>query len=323
MLVRNMNFCKLIHGSSTDLECINPNTVHLALTSPPYGSLVAYNRDNPRQIGNYKDDDYFKLVTQVYRQVYRVLAPGRRFVVNIPNIPAKGEYGIDWQLYGDKTVEVVRNIGFELSDIIIWDKGRNRMSVGKGGTLPYPASPVLLNNWEFVYIFRKKGDADYSHVSDEDRQRSHLSQAFLSKYLMTVWSIKPQTADVGHPAPYPEELARVIIKLYSFVGEKILDPFGGSGTTARVAIQESRSIYIVELEDKYIDVIKQRVEWGRQFFDREFSYMYYKQDTDKLESIDVKPDKNVKQQAKFDKDTKEMDEKYRPQSKSLLDFTEE
>lgn len=291
-----VRFLKLIHGTSQDMSVIRDNSVHLMVTSPPYGDVVSYNRDNAMQIGNYKEGDYAKMITPVYEEVFRVLKPGRRAVVNVSNVPLLSDGGLIVGEYGPLTVDVMKYVGFDLSAWIIWDKGRCRSPGGSCGTMPYPASPVLLDNWEHIYVFRKPGKPDYSHVGKSEREPSKFSSDFMASVIQTVWSFKPQTSSVNHPAPYPVELPSRIIKLYSFVNEVVLDPFGGSGSTGIAALELDRSCILYELEDSYIPVLKERLNWGQDgLYKRKVYYELIRQDpndpkvTKLVDSIDVKP----------------------------------
>lgn len=291
-----MRFCKLIHGTSQVMSDIPDGSVHLMVTSPPYGDVVSYNRDNPMQVGNYKEDEYAKMIMPIYRETFRVLKPGRRAVVNVSNVPLLTDDGMIVGEYGRITTDIMRYVGFDLAACIIWDKGRCRQPTGACGTMPYPASPVLLDNWEYILVFHKPGKADYSHAVGTEREKSKLSSEFMKDTIQTVWSFKPDTNHDGHPAPYPVELPRRVISLYSFVNERILDPFGGSGTTAIAALELDRSVYLYELEEKYISVIKRRVGWGQDsLFGRKIIYELIEQDkanpkiSKLVETIDAKP----------------------------------
>lgn len=284
---------------------LTSESIDLVVTSPPYGSVVDYNRDNKDNVGNYRDEDYLKMIEPIYRECKRVLRPGRRLVVNIANVPSRGVYGVNFVLYGHMTVDLIRKIGFDLSEVVIWNKGRCRQSMGAGGTLPYPASPVLMGNWEYIFIFRKFGDANYDHVLKNDREESKLTSEEIGKMLMCDWAFPAEMSERDHPAPYPEELPRRIIKLYTFKGDVVMDPFGGSGTTGKVALELGRSAVLFEIEEKFVPIIKNRVNFGMQALTGEKIWYSHtvRGKEGYAEQYDAKPDLSPQLQLKFrDKD---------------------
>lgn len=259
---------RIIHGSSQKVPVIRDSTIALACTSPPYGKAKAYARDDPQNVGNYEYSQYFDMVKPIYEEVFRVLMRGRKFIVNITDLPdeAATDGRFTYYDYGQKTVELCRKVGFELEETVLWIKGRNR-SGGTPGTLPYPPSPMLLNNFEFCYIFRKPGETEVYNISEEEREASKMSGEFLKDVLYTSWDIHPETTIRWHPAPYPVELPSRFIQLYTYVGETVYDPFGGTGTTMLAAKKAHRSATICEIgydtpDDKsWLDHIKERVGW--------------------------------------------------------------
>jgi DNA modification methylase len=265
-------FVKLIHGNSRSMDEVEDESVHLAVTSPPYINAIDYNRNNPDNIGNYDGKAYYEMIYDVYSEVFRALKPGRRFVLNVQDIPGKDEVAFV-EPVGFKNMLIAQKIGFVLSYIGIWDKGRNRAAGSPMGTIPYPASPVILGNFEYLFFFRKPGHADYSHVMPDAKERCKLSTEEIASMIYSVWSIRPET-DREHPAPFPEEIPRRAIKLFSFEGETVLEPFCGSGTTMKVSRDLKRSCIGYELELKYCKMIKSRLAWGLQFIDGTESYKY-------------------------------------------------
>jgi DNA modification methylase len=267
-----MVFVKLINGSSRKMEELQDNSIHLCVTSPPYLDAIDYNRDNPENIGNYTGMEYYKLMYDVYSEVYRVLQPGRKFALNVQDIPSTEETtGLD--LVGFRSVLLCEKIGFELIADIVWTKGRNRAGGTPMGTIPFPASPVILGNWEHVFIFRKKGKADYSHVTVDMREPSKLTTQEIADYIYATWDIRPEM-NREHPAPFPLELPTRLIKLYSFAGEIVLEPFTGSGTTFIAAKNLRRSIVGYELEYKFCKMAMSNIVWNQQYIDGTEAYRY-------------------------------------------------
>jgi DNA modification methylase len=252
---------------------VKDDSVHLCVTSPPYINAIDYNRQNPDNIGNYDGMEYYEMIYDVYREVYRVLQPGRRFCLNIQDIPAKDEVGYV-EPVGFKNMLLCQKVGFTLSAIVIWTKGRCRAGGTPLGTMPYPPSPNILGNFEYIWVLRKPGIPDYSHVTGEMRERSKMTTEDIGNYIYSTWDIRPDTDRVEHPAKFPEELPYRCIRLFSFAGETVLEPFAGSGTTLKVARDLRRNAIGYELESKYISVIKSKLAWGLQFLGDEEQYEY-------------------------------------------------
>jgi modification methylase len=268
LMMKTMLEYKIICGSSADVPAVPSSSQALAVSSPPYAYAKAYRRSDPDNIGNSEHDNYFEMIEPVYREVYRVLMSGRKFVLNITDLPEASSVDgrFSYYKYGMKSVELCEKIGFELEETIIWIKGRNR-SGGAPGTLPYPASPMLLSNFEFCYVLRKPGETVTAPITSEEREASKMSSAFLKDVLYTSWNIHPETNIKYHIAPFPIELPKRFIRLYSFAGESVYEPFLGSGTTMLAAKQLHRSCVGCELGYdtpdgiSWLDHIKKRVGW--------------------------------------------------------------
>jgi len=259
-------FLKLIIGNSRDMLEVKTESVDMIVTSPPYLDAIDYNRANPDNIGNYTGMQYYEMLFDVYTELYRVLRPGRRFCLNVQDIPSTEET-TELDMVGFRNALLCEKIGFELKAIVVWDKGRNRAGGTPMGSIPYPGGVVQLGNWEYVFVFRKPGTPTYPTDLDV-RFSSKLTTQEIADNIYCVWQIRPET-DRSHPAPYPLELPTRLIKLYSFVGETILEPFTGSGTTLRAARNLNRNAIGFELEDKYLELIKEKVGWNQNFLDGE------------------------------------------------------
>jgi len=264
-------FLKLIIGNSREMVELADESVDMVVTSPPYISAIDYNRANPENIGNFTGLPYYDMMYDVYSELFRVLKPGRKFCLNVQDIPSTEETtGLD--LVAFRSALLCQKVGWELIADIIWDKGRNRAGGTPLGTIPFPASPVILGNYEHIFVFRKPGKPDYSHITPEQREPSKLTTPEIAESIYSVWSIKPEL-DRRHPAPYPQELPRRLVKFYSFVGETVLEPFTGSGTTLKVCKELRRNCIGYELEEKYVELIKEKVGWNQSFLEGE-NYKY-------------------------------------------------
>ena len=244
---------RIITGDSKKMKVIKDNEISLIVTSPPYY--------NSKEYSQYKSlESYLKDVKAILKECLRVLKPGRRMCLNISDIPEKGESGVKWIPLGSLLLEISIDVGFELSDRIFWFK--TPLKGFNYGSLPFPPSPLICDSIEYIYILRKPGKTNYTHLTKEQKEASKLTRDEYTEYTKQIWSIRrvrlKDNID-GHIAPFPEELARRCIKLYSFVSETILDPFGGSGTTTKMSALLKRNSFMYEKEKKYVSLTKKRL----------------------------------------------------------------
>jgi DNA modification methylase len=230
------------------MDDIPSNSVHLVITSPPYFDAKMYSREPIEgDLGNIHTlDEWFEKISEVWREVFRVLEPGRKFFVNIMNLPIRLEDGSfrTLNLVG-RTIDICESIGFIFKRDIIWHKTNGVRA--HFGTYPYPGGILINNMHEFILEFdkpKKKGFNKYAHLTKEQKEQSKLDKEFwLSIKKSDVWVMKPQGSgdNRSHPAPFPYELPYRLIKAFSFVGETVLDPFVGSGTTLLAAVDLKRN----------------------------------------------------------------------------------
>lgn len=238
----------VVVGSSARMEEVPDGSVHLMVTSPPYFDTKMYSREAlAGDLGNIHDiDTWFKEIGEVWREVFRVLQPGRRAFINIMNLPVRLEGGgfRSLNLVG-RTIDLCERIGFVFKRDIVWHK--TNAVRAHFGTYPYPGSILINNMHEFIIELEKpapRGFKKYGHLSRLQRERSKLDREFwLEIKKSDVWLMAPQGSGDrrGHIAPFPYELPSRLIKAYSFVGETVLDPFAGSGTTLFAARDLSRN----------------------------------------------------------------------------------
>tara|TARA_X000000368_G_scaffold222645_2_gene175762 strand:+ start:232 stop:1122 length:891 start_codon:yes stop_codon:yes gene_type:complete len=244
---------KIIIGDNRNLKIIKSNSIHLIVTSPPY-----FNAKDYSQWPNLKE--YLKDMKKSFKQCLRILVPGRKFCLNISDLPEKGDYGVKWNPLGSELLQVAQSLGFELCDRIIWFK--TPIKGFQYGSLPYPPSPLICDSMEYIYIFRKPGKNNYTHLNKKQKEASKLKRDEYAEFTKQIWTIprvrRKDNMD-GHIAPFPDELAHRCIKLYSFVGETIFDPFGGSGTTTKMAIQNKRNSILCEIKNEYLTHIKKKI----------------------------------------------------------------
>ena len=293
---------RILIGDTRSVPTIESDSVHLVCTSPPYGKAVHYS-DNPDNLGNYADDEFVQLMKPAFKEWYRVLKPGRRCVVNIEDLVSSSKE--DERMYhfsiDRKFKDLANEVGFVHEDTIVWCKaGVTRPSSSISlGTFPYPGSPVFTHGFEPCYIFRKPGTPDWSHVYSVDREASRLTSDQIWDYSFSSWHISPETKKSYHPAPFPIELPRRFIRLFTFKHEVVYEPFLGSGTTMTSAVQEGRACIGTELGydakdgKPWLEHTKEEIGWANQTFINE-NIIWRVETTlgEVLESIETqKPDK--------------------------------
>lgn len=222
-------------------------SVHLMVTSPPYFNAKMYASEPIEgDLGNIHNlSDWLNAIAVVWREVYRVLQPGRKMFINLMNLPIRTEDGSfrTLNLVG-KTIDLCESIGFIFKRDIVWHKTNSVRA--HFGTYPYPGGILINHMHEFIMEFEKpasRGYSKYAHLTPEQRERSKLDREFwISLKKSDVWTIKPEGSgdNRDHVAPFPAELPHRLIKAYSYVGETVLDPFVGSGTTLLAAAMLER-----------------------------------------------------------------------------------
>jgi len=240
------------------MQEIPDESVHLMITSPPYFNAPF---DYKGLFKNY--DQYLGVLNRVAREVFRVLKEGRIAVLNIDDMLVNGE---KFPIVADAT-KIFQGAGFRYRDRIIWKKpdGYLRISRRSGVLLqnPYPMYFYPDNLLESILIFQK-GTFDYRSISKETREASKIDVKEFSdnKWYMMLWemtNVLPGSTLEKEIAAFPEELPYRIIKLFSYVGETVLDPFAGSGTTMKVARKLGRNSIGIEIKKSLIPIIKEKV----------------------------------------------------------------
>lgn len=239
---------KVLVKNSMRMDDLQDNTIHLMITSPPYFDTKLYSREPIEgDLGNIHDvDEWFEKISEVWKEVYRVLQPGRKAFINIMNLPIRLENGgfRTLNLVG-RTIDTCERIGFIFKRDIVWHK--TNAVRAHFGTYPYPGGILINNMHEFILEFdkpEKKGFDKYDHLTKEQKEQSKLDKEFwLSIKKSDVWVMKPQGSGDrrNHIAPFPYELPYRLIKAFSYVGETILDPFVGAGTTLLAAADLKRN----------------------------------------------------------------------------------
>lgn len=250
---------KIIIGDARDMREVSDESVHLVITSPPYWQLKDYGDE--RQIG-YNDsyEDYINNLNLVWDECYRVLHKGCRLCINIGDQFARSVYYGRYKVIPIRTeiIKFCETRGFDYMGAVIWQKVTTCNTSGGAtimGSFPYPRNGILKIDYEFILIFKKLGQGP--KPSREDREKSKLTIDEWNEYFAGHW-VFPGEKQNNHLAPFPEELPRRLIKMFSFVGDTVLDPFVGSGTTTLAAIKLGRDSVGYEVNKKYRDIIEDR-----------------------------------------------------------------
>lgn len=251
---------KIIFGDSRSMKDIPDKSVQLIITSPPYWQLKDYGSDS--QIGfNDSYEDYINNLNLVWKECNRVLSDGCRLCINIGDQFARSVYYGRYKVIPIRT-EIIRfceALGLDYMGAVIWQKTTTMHTSGGGaimGSFPYPRNGILKMDYEFILIFKKLGKP--IKVSDEQKKKSAMAKEEWNEYFSSHWFF-PGVKQTGHIAMFPEELPKRLIKMFSFVGETVLDPFAGSGTTLLAANNLGRNSIGYELNKDFKLIIQDKL----------------------------------------------------------------
>ena len=245
---------QLRRGDARELDWLPDASVHLVVTSPPYWTLKEYN-DTPGQLGHVKEyEEFLDELDRVWRHAFRVLVPGGRLVCVVGDVClSRREHGRHYvmPLHADIAVRC-RRIGFDNLNPIIWLKISNASFEVENGSKflgkPYEPNAIVKNDMEFILMQRKPGG--YRAPTDEQRKLSMIEKANFDRWFQQTWTLTgASTRD--HPAPFPLELADRLVRMFSFVGDTVVDPFAGTGTTLVAAAEAHRNAIGVEIDPAY------------------------------------------------------------------------
>jgi site-specific DNA-methyltransferase (adenine-specific) len=240
---------------------LQDNSVHLAITSPPYWQLKDYGTEN--QIGFHDSyENYINNLNLVWKECYRVLHNGCRLCVNIGDQFARSVYYGRYKVIPirEEIIKFCENIGFDYMGAIIWQKVTTSNTTGGGvqmGSYPYPRNGILKLDYEFILLFKKLGDAP--KPTKEQKELSKMTAEEWNTFFAGHWNFAGARQN-NHIAMFPEELPRRLIKMFSFIGETILDPFVGSGTTSLAAKNLERNSIGYEVNPEFIPFIKEKLD---------------------------------------------------------------
>ena len=251
---------KIIFGDSRSLNKIKDKSVQLIITSPPYWQLKDYGTED--QIGfNDSYEEYINNLNLVWQECNRVLADGCRLCINIGDQFARSVYYGRYKAIPIRT-EIIRfceTLGMDYMGAIIWQKTTTMNTSGGGavmGSFPYPRNGILKIDYEFILLFKKSGNAP--KPNPKQKELSAMTKEEWNQYFSSHWNFNGVKQD-GHIAMFPEELPRRLIKMFSFVGETVLDPFAGSGTTSLAAKHLGRNSIGYEINKEFAPIIKDKL----------------------------------------------------------------
>jgi site-specific DNA-methyltransferase (adenine-specific) len=239
-------------------------SVHLIVTSPPYANLKRYVEGNPDQLGHIEDYEQFLTNMERWlRECERVLVPGGRICAVLGDVNvARRDAGRHYVLPLSSDIKVIgRRAGLDNLQGITWLKVANiRLEASSSSRyLGKPNLPngVIKNDTEHIVFLRKPG---YRSPSAAMEEASFIPNDEYGRLFTTIWSDIPGASLKDHPAPFPPEIPRRLIRMFSFAGDTVLDPFGGTGTTALAAMELGRSSITYEVEAEYIPLIVRRLQ---------------------------------------------------------------
>ena len=232
------------HSSETMTE-LPDSSVHLMVTSPPYNVGKEYDEDLSLE-------GYLAFLQRVWKETLRVLVPGGRMCINLANLGRKPYIPLHAFI-----AEQAIALGFLMRGEIIWNKAASASPSTAWGSWKSASNPTLRDVHEYILVFCKE---TFKRPNPQKRPNTITRDEFL-EYNKSVWNFSAESArKVGHPAPFPVELPRRLIQLYTFENEIVLDPFMGSGQTAIAAVKSNRRYIGYEVDKKYVDLANKRVE---------------------------------------------------------------
>lgn len=257
---------ELYRADSRNLSMIDGESVHLVVTSPPYFNIKDYENgaDVQGQLGDVDDyQEFNEMVDEVWSECYDKLVPGGRMCVVVGDVLlSRSEHGRHRVLPLHATIQDhCTDLGFDNLAPIIWYKIGNA-SLESGGNArflgkPYEPGAVVKNDIEYILLFRKPGG--YRSPSVEERILSTIEADEHQRCFRQLWGDINGAPQEDHPAPYPVDLAERLVRMFSFVGDTVLDPFAGSGTSAVAASRSGRNSISVEVAPKYVDIAEERM----------------------------------------------------------------
>jgi DNA modification methylase len=267
----------VVIGDSRHMGLIPDESVHLVVTSPPYWQLKNYGSEHAIGTSSSTYDEYLESLFEVFTECVRTLVPDGKLIVNImpillPRTTSKFNRRVTKTVLTDLE-EFMSSLGnMYFHSLYIWDK-RKAVRFSSWGSYPYPPNLLATYPYEWIIVFSKSGIRP-----PVDKKRKVMSaithDEFTGWVQNSIWDFQPGSAKrERHPAPFPEELPRRCIRLYSFVGDTVLDPFVGSGTTLRVARELNRNSIGYEINSDYAPIIRKKIGFDDEDTDDTFNFI--------------------------------------------------
>lgn len=235
----NRIFC----ASSERMKELPDCSVHLMVTSPPYNVTKEYDDDLTL-------DEYRTLLRSVWKETHRVLVPGGRACVNVANLGRKPYIPLHGYIIDD-----LEGIGYLMRGEVIWNKASSASPSTAWGSWKSAVNPVLRDVHEYILIFSKETFSRKRMEKENTIERDEFLE-----WTKSVWTFPAVSAkQIGHPAPFPEELPHRLIQLYTFAGDVVLDPFAGSGSTCLAAIKDGRNYVGYDTNADYVALAEKRI----------------------------------------------------------------
>jgi len=258
---------RLIQGDARSMPFMPDESVHLVVTSPPYWNLKKYN-ENRAQLGHIDDyETFLGEIAKTWEEAYRVLVPGGRLVCVVGDVClSRKKHGrhVVVPLHSDICV-ICRKIGFDNLNPIIWHKISNaNYEVSNGSKFlgkPYEPNAIIKNDIEFILMERKPGG--YRKPTEEQRRLSIMSKSEYQEWFRQFWNVSGASTK-KHPAPFPLEIAHRLVRMFSFWGDTVLDPFCGTGTTMLAAMKCNRNSIGIEIDAEYCRMVTRRLKAENQ-----------------------------------------------------------
>ena len=245
------------------MKHLEDESIHLTFTSPPYWNFIEYAKKGVGTENEY--NEYILNLKSVFDMVYKKTIPGGRFVINVCNMNSRsgidGDEAFYFSIVADIT-QIIKETGFLFFDECVWVKGGATAGAWGGkpmfGSYPNPPTPKLLNStFENILVFKKGGKRPKPILKNKEASKIRKEDWF--EWTKGIWHIHPDQKS-EHPATFPMEIPKRIVRMYSFIGEKVLDPFAGTGTTVIAAEKYGREGIGFEIAEAYENQIALKAE---------------------------------------------------------------
>ncbi|RDE16808.1 MAG: site-specific DNA-methyltransferase [Candidatus Thorarchaeota archaeon] len=263
---------RVIFGDSRHMDTVGDSSVHLVVTSPPYWHLKDYGEGVEIGQESTTFEDYMGSLCVVLDECVRKLVPDGKLVINVmPTLLPGGSSTFSRRVTKTVLTELEDHMdslgNMYLMSLHIWDK-RKAVRFSSWGSYPYPTNMLSSYPYEWIIVFSKSGRRD--SVDPSLKEASRITHREFTDWVQnSIWDFQPASASrEGHPAPFPEELPKRCIKLYSFVSDIVLDPFAGTGTTLGVARRLGRSSIGYEVNPDYEKLIRAKLGVGEDWDDQ-------------------------------------------------------